>query len=187
MTIAGSSDDAILLDGIEQAIGDGPAQAALETLSPVLLSDAGTDQRWPKYCKDLSLAGVRSVLGVPLSLGADSAAALNFFATEVGLFTDEAIKEAVVFANIAADALRIALRIAAADTLAEDLKAAMARRTAIDLACGMIMAQSRCTQDEAFAFLQKASQNRNEKLHAVAEGIITGTNRGSATTTFFQD
>ncbi|WP_347877652.1 ANTAR domain-containing protein [Paenarthrobacter sp. MSM-2-10-13] len=79
------------------------------------------------------------------------------------------------------------MRIAAADTLAEDLKAAMARRTAIDLACGMIMAQSRCTQDEAFAFLQKASQNRNEKLHAVAEGIITGTNRGSATTTFFQD
>lgn len=188
VTIAGSSDDAILLDGIEQAIGDGPAQAALEASSPVLLADAGTDQRWPKYCKDLSLAGVRSVLGVPLSLGADSAAALNFFATDAGLFTGEAIEDAAEFADIAAQALRLALRIAAADTLAEDLKAAMARRTAIDLACGMIMTQNHCNQEEAFAFLQQASQNRNEKLHDVAEGITAGlTQRGPGSKSFFQD
>lgn len=188
VTIAGSSDDAILLDGIEQAIGDGPAQSALETSSPVLLADASVDQRWPKYCKDLTLAGVRSVLGVPLSLGEDSAAALNFFAAEAELFTGETIEEAAEFARIAAQALKISMRIAAADSLAADLKAAMARRTAIDLATGMIMAQSRCTQEEAFTILQQASQNRNEKLHDVAEGIIIGlTKRGEGSATFFQD
>ncbi|MFF2840785.1 GAF and ANTAR domain-containing protein [Paenarthrobacter sp. NPDC057981] len=188
VTVAASSENALLLDGIEQAIGSGPAQEALEMSIPVLLADATTDPRWPEYCKDLASAGFESALGVPLSLGVDSAAALNFFASEAGKFTEDAVREAAVFADIAAQALRLALRISTADLLAEDLKAAMARRTAIDLACGMIMAQSRCTQSEAFAFLQQASQNRNQKLHDVAEGIIAGISEPQeATKTFFQD
>ncbi|MFJ4226987.1 GAF and ANTAR domain-containing protein [Paenarthrobacter nicotinovorans] len=188
VTVAASSDNALLLDGIEQAIGSGPAQEALETSRYVLLADVSTERRWPEYCEDLSAAGFRSALGVPLSLGMDSSAALNFFAPEAGKFTEDAIGEAEVFADIAAQALRLALRISTADLLAEDLKAAMARRTAIDLACGMIMAQSRCTQSEAFAFLQQASQNRNQKLHDVAEGIIAGISEPQETTkTFFQD
>ncbi|MEQ4565870.1 GAF and ANTAR domain-containing protein [Paenarthrobacter sp. CAP02] len=188
LTIAGSSDNAVLLDSIEQSIGAGPAQASLEASAPVQLADAGTDQRWPEYCKDLSVAGFRSALGVPLSLGEDSSAALNFFASEPGSFTEDAIGEAEVFADMAAQALRLALRISTADLLADDLKAAMARRTAIDLACGMIMAQSRCTHEQAFALLMKASQNRNEKLHDVAEGIIAGiAGNKEATKTAFQD
>jgi AmiR/NasT family two-component response regulator len=43
----------------------------------------------------------------------------------------------------------------------------MEHRTAVDLACGMIMTESDCTQDEAFALLVKASQNRNQKVHDV--------------------
>ncbi|MFK0042219.1 ANTAR domain-containing protein [Paenarthrobacter sp. NPDC090517] len=188
VTIAGSNDEAIVLDGIEQSLGEGPALAALETGGPILLADTNTDPRWPKYCKDLALAGVRSVLGVPLPLGQDASAALNFFAPETGVFTEEATTEAQVFADIASHALRLVLRIAAADLLAEDLKAAMARRTAIDVACGMIMAQNRCTQDEAFAFLHKASQNRNQKLHDVADGIISGlTGETGPATTYFEN
>ena len=172
-TIAGSSENAILMDGIEQSIGDGPAQTALEISAPVLLADATTDRRWPQYCKDLTFAGVRSVLGIPLTLGDDASAALNFFAPETGVFTKNAIDEGTEFADIAAQALRLALRISTADLLAEDLKAAMARRTVIDLACGIIIAQGNCTQDEAFDILTKASQNQNQKLHDVAQGIIT--------------
>ncbi|WP_405474549.1 ANTAR domain-containing protein [Paenarthrobacter ilicis] len=128
MTIAGSSDTAILLDGVEQSIGEGPARTALETGTPTLLEDAATDQQWPKYVKNLSFMGVTSALGVPRALGNDAAAALNFFAME--------------------------------------------RRTVIDQVCGMIMAQNNCSQDEAFAVLQKASQHRNIKLHSLAEEIV---------------
>ncbi|MEV7607132.1 GAF and ANTAR domain-containing protein [Paenarthrobacter sp. NPDC089322] len=186
VTIAGSSDEAILLDGIEQALGDGPCMEALRILEPVLLDDVRTDKRWPRYAEALESAGTRSVLGIPLSLGQDASGALNFFAPEPGLFSREAIEEAAIFGDMAGQAMRLALRIAAADLLAEDLKAAMERRTAIDLACGMIMSQSQCTQEEAFAFLLKASQHRNEKVHDVAEGIIRG-RAGGAVTTFFDD
>ena len=171
-TIAGSSDMAILLDGVEQSLGDGPCLEALQTLKPVLLADTADDERWPAYSRNLAAAGARSVLGVPLDLGRDASAALNFFAAETGLFTTEIIDEAAVFADMAGQALRLAVRIAAADMLAADLKAAMESRTAIDLATGIIMEQDHCDHDEAFAKLQKASSNRNEKLRDIAEDIL---------------
>lgn len=42
----------------------------------------------------------------------------------------------------------------------------------IDAACGVIMAQNRCTHDQAFELLAKASSHRNQKLHDVAADII---------------
>lgn len=181
-TIAGSSDTAILLDGVEQALGDGPCLDALQTLQPVLLADTDKDQRWPNLSRTLAAAGARSVLGVPLSLGKDAAAGLNFFAPATGLFTDPAIAEAAVFADMAGQSLRLAVRIATADLLAEDLKAAMANRTAIDLATGIIMSQSDCSQEEAFTMLKQASQNRNQKLHDIAEEIIKARSGARETT-----
>jgi hypothetical protein len=50
------------------------------------------------------------------------------------------VQDAQVFAGMASQILRLALRIGTADPLAEDLKAALETRTAISLACGMIMA-----------------------------------------------
>lgn len=187
-TLAGSSDEAILLDGIEQSLGAGPVLEAVETSQPVLLEDTQTDERWPKYSKNVAAAGARSVLGVPLALGNDASGALNFFAPTTGLFNQVAIAEATQFADMAAQALRLALRIASADLLAEDLRAAMERRTAIDIATGIVMNESRCSQDEAFEFLIRASQNRNQKVHDLAEAIVAGVSGAKGkTTTHFQD
>lgn len=188
ITIAGSSDTAIRLDGIEQKLGEGPCIESIETLKPVLLADTGSDQRWPGFSKSLAAAGARSVLGVPLSVGNEASAALNFFALETGLFTEDAIDEGVIFADMAGQALRLVVRIAAADLLAADRKAAMEQRTAIDIATGVIMAQSHCSQDDAVAMLLQASQNRNQKLHDVAEGILQRSNKAqTASHTFFED
>jgi GAF domain-containing protein len=188
LTIAGSSDEAILLDGVEQSLGDGPCLQSLKTLQPVLLPDTHTDTRWPEYATTLAGAGARSVLGIPLALGKDASAALNFFAPATGVFTEDAIGEAVIFGDMAGQALRLALRVITADLLAQDLKAAMERRTAIDLACGMIMEQSHCTQEEAFTFLTTASQHRNQKVHDVADGIIKArTGSSGHPATYFKD
>lgn len=129
------------------------------------------------------------MLGIPLALGTDAEAALNFFAPATGLLTDETIDEASVFGDMAGQALRLALQLAAAHLLVADLKAAMEHRTAIDLASGMIMEQSHCTQEEAFDFISKASRHRNQKLHDVADGIINARtrNRRPTASTFFED
>ena len=54
----------------------------------------------------------------------------------------------------------------------EDLQAAMEHRTSIDLACGVVMAQNRCSQEEAMAILTRVSSNRNQKLRDVAAEVL---------------
>lgn len=184
MTVAGSSQRAVTLDRIEQSIGDGPCIEALRTKSVVLLADVDTDPRWPDYQLQLAAQGCRSTLGVPLEIGEDATAALNFFGSDTGLFTEEVIGEAVGFADIAGRALRLAVRIGTAQSRAEDLKAAMEHRTSIDLACGVIMAQNRCSQDEAMAILTRVSSNRNVKLRDVAAGILRNLEGGEVRTHF---
>ncbi|WP_458114313.1 GAF and ANTAR domain-containing protein [Arthrobacter sp. R1-13] len=183
-TIAGSSDDAIILDGIEQRLGDGPCLQALRTGTPVLLGDASSDPRWPDFAQELADKGFRSALGVPLDLGGNASAVLNFFAVDTGIFTEGMVAEAKRFADVAGRALRLGIRIAAAEVRAEELTAALDSRTVIDLARGVIMAQNRCTADEAFEILRLASSNRNEKLHDVAGGVISGISGTSGKTHF---
>ncbi|MDD1476663.1 GAF and ANTAR domain-containing protein [Arthrobacter sp. H16F315] len=172
MTVAGSSPRAVVLDRIEQSMGDGPCIEALRTRSVTLLADVATDPRWPGYQLELAAQGCRSVLGVPLEIGEDAAAALNFFGSSTGLFTAEIIAEASGFADLAGRSLRLAVRIGTAQSRAEDLKAAMEHRTSIDLACGVVMAQSRCSQEEAMGILTKVSSNRNQKLRDVAAEVL---------------
>jgi AmiR/NasT family two-component response regulator len=43
----------------------------------------------------------------------------------------------------------------------------------IDQALGILMAQQRCSADEAFALLRTHSQNNNRKLRDVAADLIT--------------
>lgn len=183
-TIAGSSERAALLDKLEQALGDGPCITALNAMKPVVLPDVETDTRWPDYQKVLAENGCRSVLGVPLALDENQSAALNFFAAEPHVFAPNVISRAEGFADLAGRALRLALRIADAQTLADDLRAAMANRTTIDLACGVIMAQNRCSQEEAMALLAKASSHRNQKLRDLAAGVLGRVSDGPVTTHF---
>ena len=122
--------------------------------------------------RKLATHGCRSTLGAPLKLGKDAAAALNFFGADTGIFTEALITEASGFADLAGRSLRLAVRIGTAQSRAEDLQAAMEHRTSIDLACGVIMAQNRCSQDEAMAILTRVSSNRNQKLRDVAADVL---------------
>ncbi|WP_461186567.1 GAF and ANTAR domain-containing protein [Arthrobacter sp. Z4-13] len=184
-TIAGSSDQAILLDGVEQRLGDGPCLEALRTGEPVLLDDVSSDPRWPRFQRELADKGIGSVLGVPINLGKNASAALNFFADGPGIFTEEVTGDVMRFVDVAGHALRLGLRIAAAELRTEDLTAGLGHRTVIDMARGIIMAQNRCTGDEAFEILRRASSTRNQKLHDVAWGIVSAV-AGAPGTTYFE-
>ncbi|MDQ0862789.1 GAF and ANTAR domain-containing protein [Arthrobacter globiformis] len=184
-TVAGSSPRAIELDHIEQRVGDGPCIRALRTMAPELLNDVHTDDRWPDYQKRLVENGVYSTLGVPLDIGDDARAALNFFGPTPGLFTPELFGKAVEFGDIASRTLHLSVRIGAAQARAQNLEAAMQSRTAIDIACGVIMAQNRCSQQEAMDILAKVSSNRNQKLRDVAVELV-GRLSGSGVETHFE-
>lgn len=171
-TVAGSNERAVELDHLEQAIGDGPCLRAMREMSPVLIDDVLADSRWPKVIKAFADAGVRSALGVPLEINDEARAALNFFAFTPHAFTPDIYDKAVGFAAVAHNTLKLSTRIDTAEKRAEDLEAALQSRTAINLTCGVIMGQNRCSQAEAMEILTKASSNRNRKLRDIASELI---------------
>ena len=171
-TAAWSDPQARLMDEIQQNYGAGPCLQAMNSGTTVLVPDTRHDTRWPEYGQAIANMGQLSVLAVPLTLDDDSRAALNIFAPEVNAFGSESISNAELFAGHAQSSLRLAVRVAAGQQLAADLKAAMESRTAIDLAAGIIMGQNRCSQEEAMAILVKASSGRNQKLRTLAENLV---------------
>ncbi|WP_427170782.1 ANTAR domain-containing protein [Arthrobacter sp. 92] len=87
-------------------------------------------------------------------------------------FSHEDINTAELFAAQAAQALRLALRIAQLKDTSEDLNAALAHRKTIDMALGAVMAQNRCSRDAAFIILKRAANAREMKLRDVAASVI---------------
>lgn len=173
-TVGGSSNQAMLMDRIEQGLEQGPGIEARDSGRPVLLDDAAASPQWGEYCEALEARGLRSALGVPLELDQDCTAVVNFFASAPGAFTRQAVDDARAFAEIASKALQVTIRIAALEEAAEDLEAASQSRSVIDTACGVIISQNRCTHDEAFAILRKASNDRNQKLRDLARNLLDG-------------
>lgn len=172
VTSAGSGPGVRLLEEVQQATGQSPPLAALESGATVSVPDARADSRWPRYNRAVIRAGHRSVLSLPLRLDAEAAASVSFFAPEAGAFDDEAIVICEAFAARAGKALRLAVRIGASKDLNDDLLEALKSRTSINLASGIVMGQSRCSQAEAFAILSRVSSNRNVKLRVVAEDLL---------------
>ena len=121
-TIGGSSGRAVVIDRIEQSLGDGPCIEALERGVPVLLGDVSSDPRWPEYRSALSAAGIAGSLGIPMNLEGDAGAVLDYFAPVSGLFDEQSVADGLRFADMAGKALRLAVRIASADQRAENMK-----------------------------------------------------------------
>lgn len=80
--------------------------------------------------------------------------------------------------------LRLAARYAHQAELAEHRAAAMENRTIIDLAIGVIMGQNRCSPEDAFEILKRASNARNRKLSEVAKGVVASVTSSEVETKF---
>lgn len=183
-TITGTTAQAVLLARLDQEAGEGPLTEALAGNGTVAMNHVPTDFRWARYRPHLQGAGVDSVLGLRLRLDEGAEAALAFFAPGVQAFPLHVIAAARNFADLAARGLRLVLELQTTSTRASDLQSALESRTSIDIACGVIMAQNRCSYDDAIAIIAKASSHRNLKLRKVAEGILAKLPGGAPRTHF---
>ena len=182
----GTSEDVERLLEWEQEAKEGPLNEVLSGGHPVAVLQRNGDFRWPRYSTQLQLAGFGSAMGVRLRVGTDgaeskaadgsavgdTAAALAFFAQDAKAFPLQVIAEARTFAGLAAKSLGMAISLHSARSMATDLRSALDSRTSINVACGVIMAQNRCSYHEAFSILAKASSHRNIKVRRVAEDIL---------------
>ena len=181
--LAGSDPAALALEQLQDRAA-GPALDVLETGRPALLAGGTTEQRLDRYRRTAARWGIRSVLSVPVALDQGGAAALTYLAAEPDAFDDGAAASCDAFAATAGKSMRLAVRLGTVQDMNADLLQAMKSRTTINLASGILMAQSRCSQAEAFTLLSKVSNNRNVKLRLVAEEILRRFESGPYSTDF---
>jgi GAF domain-containing protein len=160
-------------DQVQYQDGDGPALHALRHAKPVRVHDTATHDRWPRFCRHAAKLGLRSCYAVPLVTGSEPAGALVLYARKPGAFGPDATARTDEFAEHAAGALTLALRMATATDQNDQLRSSIVSRAVIDQALGVIMATERCTQDKAFGILRTVSQNNNVKLRDLAATIVT--------------
>jgi transcriptional regulator with GAF, ATPase, and Fis domain len=176
-TVAATDDLTLRLD--EQQYDDqrGPCLEALASGVPVLVTDMTTETRWAPYPTQAAKLGARSSMSYPLITGEQVIGALNMYAfkplaPDIGLQA-----RAAQLADRAAGALAVGLRIAEEHSENTNLRVALTSRSVIDQAIGILIAQQRCSVQDAFALLRQASQGRNIKLRDVAAQIVASAQR----------
>ncbi|SIR30336.1 GAF and ANTAR domain-containing protein [Micromonospora avicenniae] len=172
-TVAASNELAAQADEIQYGADEGPCLHALHSGQIVEVPDLRRDERWRRYREHALKLGIVSSLSLPMTIDGETLGALNLYATEPNAFDDRARRRAVAFAEQGTAALAVILRQAEQALVHRQLTDAMASRSVIDQALGVVMGQQRCTATEAFALLRQASQHRNRKLRDVAAEIIT--------------
>ncbi|MBT2532278.1 GAF and ANTAR domain-containing protein [Arthrobacter sp. ISL-48] len=184
-TVASSSERARQLDEIQYNYGDGPCLRCARQGVLVHIPDFRTETLWPDYSATVLEHGIRSVLAVPFELSGDDArAGLNLYSDRPQAFDANAVEHAVGYVARASKGLSLAVRIAQHSDAANNLKAALDSRTVIDTAVGILIAQSRCSQDEAIELIKSASSTRNVKLREVAAAIVESAGGGPLRTHF---
>jgi GAF domain-containing protein len=171
-TAAFTGDLALACDERQYKRGHGPCLDAANTAATLLIDDMAQETRWPDYTQSAAKAGAHSSLSVGLPVHEAVTGALNLYATKPDAFDDDAIMIAQTFAGYAAVALANAHLYDTQATLAQHMQAAMEHRAVIEQAKGIIMAERRCTPDEAFQILTKLSQDTNRKLRDVATALV---------------
>ncbi|HXD27570.1 MAG TPA: GAF and ANTAR domain-containing protein [Arthrobacter sp.] len=171
-TAASSSPEARLMGEVQYKYDEGPCLSTSRTGEVFHAPELAAETRWPEYLQESQGAGVRSIMAVPMDLAGEALGALDFYGEAPHAFDEETRALCVSYAAQAADSIRLAVRIAQQVDTVEDLKAAMASRTVIDVVVGIVMAQNRCAQNDAFAILQRASSTRNLKLRDVAAKVV---------------
>jgi GAF domain-containing protein len=184
-TVASSSDLAQLMDEVQYGFDDGPCLRAARDGETVHIADLLLETRFPQYREAIARHGIRSALGVPIELDAGASAGLDFYSRFPDAFSDDAIALAEGFAREVSRSLRLAVKMA---HLSDDLgnrQRAMESRTAIDMAVGVVMAQNRCSQEDAMDILRRTSSARNVKLRDLALNLLTSVGQADVPHTHF--
>ena len=172
-TVAATDGETEELDRRQYLLHDGPCLDAARNQQINSWSLIEAEQRWPDFTQLAKELGLRSYLAAGLGLAGERLGALNLSSRGTDGF--DRLDENLVahFVPSASAAIVSARRHARARDLAAQLNQALLSRAVIDHAIGILMAESRCSADQAFEVLKRASNNRRMKLRDLAAEIVT--------------
>lgn len=169
-TLVASDPFAERVDAIQYDLRSGPCIDAAVDDHVYVTGDVVADGRWPQFAlKAHGATGLRSVLALRLRLLDESraTAALNVYARTPQAFSDDAVRQGVLFAT------QCALLVTAhlAHDTATNLNRALESNREIGIATGVVMTMLKVDREQAFTVLRMASQDSNRKLLDIATEV----------------
>lgn len=171
------------VDRAQYDTGEGPCLDAVRTQQVTTIGSTLEDGRWPEFRRTAATYGVLSTMSFPLSMREKVVGALNVYARQERAFTETDAASGRHFADRAAVVLANAQAYWNAHELSTQLTEAMASRAVIEQAKGILMGSQRCSSDEAFNVLARASQRENVKVRTIARRIVDNAARSPAVPT----
>jgi GAF domain-containing protein len=172
-TVAFNGPLAISLDERQYELGFGPCLDAAISGQTILLDTHDEHVSYPEFAREARRAGIRHVLSIGMPALQHTSSGLNLYCSgPVTAFDPQSLAEATAFAGYAAVTIFNAALYAGAVEEVAQMQQAMTSRAGIEQAKGIIMAQQRCSADEAFAILVDTSSRTNRKLREVAADVI---------------
>ncbi len=166
-TLASTGELALESDKIQTKLGEGPCLDAADQKQEIFrVSDMdGSGGRWPQYAPQARALGIGSMMGFLLFTTQRSLGALDLYSSRPNAFTQRSEQVGWIFASHAAVAFASARNDA-------ELHEAIQTRQGIGEAMGIIMAQHKVTDGQAFDMLKRSSQGLNVKLRDVASKVV---------------
>jgi GAF domain-containing protein len=170
-----TDDAAPEIDAAQYDTGIGPCLDAFRHRRVFRIDDVATDEQWRPFSEAAAAHGIRSTMSLPLLARHEGMGALNLYSRSHRAFSDDDVEIGMKFATQAAIVLANAQAYWDARQLGEDMAEAMRARAVIEQAKGILMGAERCSADEAFQILVRASQRENRKLRDIAANIVART------------
>jgi GAF domain-containing protein len=171
-----------LIEQLQYTLGEGPCVDAFHQDRSVLEPDleAPNTPRWPAFAAPALEAGVRAVFGFPLRVGAVRLGALNLYCDRSGPLTDDQHADALVMADIAAQAILVLQADAPPGKLAVALEAGADFQDVVHQASGMVAVQLGVSVGQALIRLRGYAFGNDRPLTEVAAGVVARTLRFDA-------
>jgi hypothetical protein len=172
--VAGAGRHARTITGLQMELGEGPCLQAYSSGVPVLLPDLAAEEanRWPAFAAAALAVGVQAEFSLPLSVGPSGIGTFDLCRDAPGMLSDEHLKDALVAAEIARDAMLYQQYGPGGPGLAELLETVGTDRIVIYQATGMIAAQLDETVSDALARLRAAAFGSGRTVYEIAQDVV---------------
>jgi len=169
----GATDQRLLGVDDAQYEDGGPCVVTLDQADPVFLRDVDTDsdEAWEHFATTAAHLGVKTSLSMHIPTDTtDVAASLNLYSRSQLDLSD--VRLANAYAEQLAATLQSVDAYKSTAKLATNMAEAMRSRAVIEQAKGILMADERITDEQAFQRLAALSQHANLKLRDVAHRLV---------------
>jgi len=170
---AASSEAAGLVELFQIQNDQGPCLDCFRTGRPVTAAGlAEQDQRWPRFATAAKQAGFGAVHALPMRLRDQVIGALNLFSADTAPLGPADLRIGQALADVATIGLVQERNVRRAETLAEQLQAALNSRVVIEQAKGKLAERAALDMNQAFTLLRQHARNTNQRLTDVARYVI---------------